>query len=93
MPKTKNEPTDEPISKQQRQFSPSQSDSEHGEVPRDRRTDAHTVGGEYDSVPSTKYSFPGEVACQIEQVKLLREIPIVKNPRMVELVAKFEGFP
>ena len=92
MPETNDEPVDEPRSKQQRQFSPSQSDSEHGEVPRERRTVAHTVGGEYDSVLSNKHPFPVEI-CKVEKVNLLRKIPIVKNPRMIELVAKFEGFP
>ena len=91
MPETNKEPMDQTITKQERQFSPSQSDSEHGNAPRDRRADTPDEGGEYNSVLSTEWPFPVEVASKLGNVKLVKRIPIVKNPRFFELVAKFGG--
>ena len=42
---------------------------------------------------STKWPFPVEVASKSENVKLEKRIPILKNPRFFELVAKFGDFP
>ena len=34
-----------------------------------------------------------EVAEKVERIKALKRIPIVKNPRILELVKMFDGFP
>ena len=93
MPETNTEPPVEAITKKEREFSPSQSDSEREDTPRDRRSGTPDEGGEIDSGVSTKWPLPPEVANKLEKIKLLRRIPIVKNPRILDLVTKFEDFP
>ena len=87
------EPTEESIAKKERNFSPSQSDSERGNAPRDRRAETPDDGGEYSSELSTKWPYPREVADAFEKVKMVKRIPIVKNPRIFDLIAKFRDFP
>ena len=93
MPETNTEPPAEAITKTEREFSPSQSDSERGDTPRDRRAGTPDEGGENDSGVSTKWPLPPEVADKLEKIKLVRRFPIVKNPRLIELVTKFADFP
>ena len=71
MPETNTEPSAEAITKKEQQFSPSQSDSEREDAPRDRHTVAPDERGEYDSVLSTKWPYPVEVADKLEKIKLL----------------------
>ena len=49
MPETNTEPFAEAITKKEREFSPSQSDSERGDTPRDRRAGKPDEGGGDDS--------------------------------------------
>ena len=42
---------------------------------------------------STKWPLPQEVASKLEKVKVIKKIPVVKETRIVDLVAKFRDFP
>ena len=42
---------------------------------------------------STKWPYPREGADAFEKVKMVKRIPIVKNPRTFDLIAKFKDFP
>ena len=85
------EPTEESIAKKERNFSPSQSDSERGDAPRDRRAETPHDGGKYSSELNTKWPYPREVADAFEKVERVKRIPIVKNTRILDLIAKFRG--
>ena len=74
MPETNTELPAEAVTKKEREFSPSQSDSERGDTPRDLHVGV-----------STKWPLPLEAADKLEKIKLLRRISIVKNPRILEL--------
>ena len=41
----------------------------------------------------TKWPLPQEVASKLEKVKVIKKIPVVKETRIVDLVAKFGDFP
>ena len=92
MPEVSKESGQEAIAKE-RKFSPSQSESEHETVPRDRRADVAEDGGEHTSAVSSTWPYPPEVASKLEKLKRLRRIPIGKEPRILDLVAKFSDFP
>ena len=87
------EQTEESIAKKERNFSPSQSDSERGNAPRDRRAETPDDGGEHSSELNTKWPYPREVADAFEKVERVKRIPIVKNTRILDLIAKFRDFP
>ena len=87
------EPTEESIAKKERNFSPSQSDSERGDAPRDRRAETPHDGGKFSSELNTKWPYPREVADAFEKVERVKRIPIVKNTRILDLIAKFRDFP
>lgn len=92
MPEVSKESAQEVIAKE-RKFSPSQSESEHETAPRDRRADVAEDGGEHTSAVSGTWPYPPEVASKLEKLKRLRRIPIGKEPRILDLVAKFSDFP
>ena len=87
------EPTEESIAKKERNFSPSQSDSERGNAPRDRRAETPHAGGKYSSESNSKWPYPREVADAFEKVEIVNRIPIVKNTRIFDLIAKFTSSP
>ena len=93
MPETNTEPPAEAITKTEREFSPSQSDSERGDTPRARRPGTPDEAGENNSGMGMEWPLPPEVAAKREKLKLVRRLPIVKNPRIIELVTKFADFP
>ena len=49
MSEASNDPTEEIVAKKERNFSPSQSDSERGNAPTDRRAETPHDGGKYSS--------------------------------------------
>ena len=87
------EPTEESIAKKERNFSPSQSDSERGDAPRDQRAETPHDGGKFSSELNTKWPYPREVADAFEKVERVKRIPMVKNTRILDLIAKFRDFP
>ena len=93
MPEARKEPAEDVIGKKERKFSPSQSDSEREIAPRDRRADGPDDGGEYTSELSSKWPYPQEVDSKLERLQIVKRIPIVKEPRIFDLVAKFKDFP
>ena len=42
---------------------------------------------------SSKWPYPQVVASKLEKLKMVKRIPIVKEPRIFDLVAKFRDFP
>ena len=93
MSEARKEPTEGSLTKKERNVSPSQSVSERDTGPRDRRAGTPDDGDEYSSELSTRWPYPREGADAFEKVKMVKRIPIVKNPRTFDLIAKFKDFP
>ena len=93
MSEASKKPTEESIAKKGRNFSPSLSDSDRGNASRDRRAETPGDGDEHSSELSTKWPYPREGADALEKVRMVKRIPIVKNPRIFDLIAKFRDFP
>ena len=93
MPEARKEPAEDVIGKKERKFSPSQSDSEREIGPRDQRAEGPDDGGEYTSELSSKRPYPQELENKLEKLQIVKRIPILKEPRIVDLVAKFKDFP
>ena len=83
MPEARKEPAEDVIGKKERKFSPSQSDSEREIAPRDQRAEGPDDGGEYTQ----------ELENKLEKLQRVKRIPILKEPRIVDLGAKFKDFP
>ena len=93
MPEASKEQAQEVRAKKERNFSPSPSESEHETAPRDRNADVSDNGGEHTSAANSTWPYPPEVASRLEKLKIVRKIPIGKEPRILDLVAKFSDFP
>ena len=93
MPDEKKDPTDEVMARKERNFSPSQCESERGTAPLEHRAEVPVEGEEYTSMLSPKWPLPQEVASKLEKVKVIKKIPIVKETGIVDLVAKFRDIP